>query len=508
MEAGVGEAEALGQGADEVVVGAGLAGWVDDLAADLDVAVAAGLVDVVVLQEHRRGQDDVGVAGGFGHEVFVHDSEQVVTHEAFADAVAVGADGGRVAALDEEGVDLGAAEQGLGVAGEDAGDAAHVEFADGRVAEGGALDKGFVPGVDAAVVPEGAAALVLPFAGDGGEAGDGVHGDGAVAAAGEAVAGADVGAGGGVVEGGEGLDFGDGEAGDGGGPGGRAGGEVGFEGGRVVGVLGHVGAVGVAVAEGAVHGCAGEGGVGAGAKRQVHVGGGGGSGAVGVDDDELGPPLLSGAGDVGHDVDLGGDGVGAPEHVEVGQRHFAGVGADHLAAAGGPPGARDGGADGALAAGPAHGVAEAEDAVAVDQAHGAGGAVDPGGFAAVLVGGGGEASDRAVERFVPGDAGVLAAALGAGAAHGVEDAVGVVHPLGVAGDLVADHPGGVGVIRAAHCANGPLVQHLDVEGAGAGAVVRADGGAGFGHGVGAFVAECARPYPVPPLCVERNVPPG
>ena len=386
-----------------------------------------------------------------------------------------------VAALDEEGVDRRAAGEGVRVVGEDAGDAAHVELADGRVAEVMAFDEGAVPGVDALHAPQGAAAFVAPFAGDGGQAGDGVHGGGAVAAAGEAVAGADVGAGGGVVEGGEGLDLGDGEAGDGGGPGGVAGGEVGFEGGRVVGVLGHVGAVGVAVAEGAVHDGAGEGGVSAGAEGEVHVGSGSAAGAVGVDDDELGAAVLAGAGDVGHDVDLGGDGVGAPEDVEVGDGHLTRVGAADPAAAGGPSGGGDGAADSALAAGPAHGVAEAEDAVAVDEAHGAGGAVGPDGFGAVFGGGAGEGVGDAVERVVPGDLAELGGAFGAGAQEGVEDAAGVVDALGVAGDFVADDAGGVGVVGAADGADRGAVEQLDVERAGAGAVVRADGVAG-GHG--------------------------
>lgn len=45
------------------------------------MAVATALVDVIVFQEHRCGQHDVGVAGGF-EELLVHHREQVFAREA------------------------------------------------------------------------------------------------------------------------------------------------------------------------------------------------------------------------------------------------------------------------------------------------------------------------------------------------------------------------------------------------------------------------------------------
>ena len=62
----------------DLVVGAALARRLDQLGTDLDMGVAAGLVEVVVLHEHRRRQHDVGPARCFGHELFVHADEQVV----------------------------------------------------------------------------------------------------------------------------------------------------------------------------------------------------------------------------------------------------------------------------------------------------------------------------------------------------------------------------------------------------------------------------------------------
>ncbi len=55
-------------------------------------------------------------------------------------------------------------------------------------------------------------------------------------------------------------------------------------------------------------------------------------------------------------------------------------------------------------------------------------------------------------------------------------AVGMMHALGVAGDLGADHAGRVGIIfRAAHAADGVVAENLDFERAGRRAIVRAGG---------------------------------
>ena len=54
----------------------------EQLARDLDPGVAGGLVDVVVLEEHGRRQDDVGHPRGLGQELLVHADEQVVPGEA------------------------------------------------------------------------------------------------------------------------------------------------------------------------------------------------------------------------------------------------------------------------------------------------------------------------------------------------------------------------------------------------------------------------------------------
>ena len=55
-----------------------------------------------------------------------------------------------------------------------------------------------------------------------------------------------------------------------------------------------------------------------------------------------------------------------------------------------------------------------------------------------------------------------------------------MHALGIAGDLGADHARGIGVVgRAAHPADRMVVEDLDLERAGRGAVMRAGGSADF-----------------------------
>lgn len=63
----------------------------------------------------------------------------------------------------------------------------------------------------------------------------------------------------------------------------------------------------------------------------------------------------------------------------------------------------------------------------------------------------------------------------------------MMDPFGIAGDLGADHPRSVAVVpRAAHAADGALVEHVDFQCAGRGAIVRTGGrGDPERHGFGA-----------------------
>ena len=188
VEARMRRAEPLGQRAHDVVVRAALARRLDQLQPERDVLVAAALIDVVVLQEHGRGQDDVGHLGRRRHELLVHDGEQIVARKTLLDEALLGADLHGVLVLNEERADGRTAAQIALIAIQDRADAAHVEHADAVVPEVVPLDQRLVPMIDAAVVVEGAAALVQPRAGHAGDRHGRVHVVGAVALARETVA--------------------------------------------------------------------------------------------------------------------------------------------------------------------------------------------------------------------------------------------------------------------------------------------------------------------------------
>jgi hypothetical protein len=142
-------------------------------------------------------------------------------------------------------------------------------------------------------------------------------------------------------------------------------------------------------------------------------------------------------------------------------------------------------------------------ALALHHAHGAGVAVGQDGLR-VARGDGARRCGDVGQGFVPADGCELAAALGARALEGREDALGVVAALGVAGDLGAQHAIGVRVVGVALHAGGHAVFHRGEQGAGVGAVVRAgaahlaQGSAGgsisWRHGV---MANQARGYALP-----------
>ena len=76
-EAGFGEAHALAELAEEPDVGARLAQRLDGLIGELHMVVAVGALDVGVFEKGGRGENDVGVVGGVGQELLVHDGEEI-----------------------------------------------------------------------------------------------------------------------------------------------------------------------------------------------------------------------------------------------------------------------------------------------------------------------------------------------------------------------------------------------------------------------------------------------
>ncbi len=246
----------------------------------------------------------------------------------------------------------------------------------------------------------------------------------------------------------------------------------------VVGVAGHVGAVGEAVAEQGVHHAAGQRAVGAGADDELHVGLLHRGVVVDVDRHDGGAARLPGLDGVGHDVDLGHDRVGAPQHDAVGALHLARVEPRHAAVAGLVAGPGQGRADGGILVRIALGVAQAVDAVALHEAHRAGVIVGPHAFGAVARLRGEQPLGGAVERLRDADLAELAGALGPGAQQRRRQPVRVVDALGVAGHLGADDAGRVAVVgRAVDAPHAARVEHLDLQRAGRRAIVRAGRGA-------------------------------
>ena len=334
-------------------------------------------VDVVVLQEHGGRQDDVGHRRRLGHHLFVHADEKVLAAEAPLDLRLVRRDRHRVGVLDEHRRHRRTAEQGLRLAAKDRADARLVEEPDRGIADVAPFDERLVEAEDGTVGMEGAAALMLPGAGDRCDALRGMHVDGTVPRAAEAVAEAEEGAPGLADRLGKGLDLGDGKAGDRGGPLRRPVAQVCLELARRVGVFLEIIPVGKSIAEEDVHDRAGEGAVGAGLEadgdiRLLH-----GLVAVDVDDGDLRAALLAGADGMGHHVDLRRDRIGSPDDDEVGASHLARVGAGEPSGAGDEAGPGRAGADRVELAGIAFRVPQPINPVALHEAHGAGIVVGP-----------------------------------------------------------------------------------------------------------------------------------
>ncbi len=263
--------------------------------------------------------------------------------------------------------------------------------------------------------------------------------------------------------------------------------EVHLELARNVGVLLEVVPIGIAVAEEDVHHRAGERGIGAGLEAERDVGLLHGLVAVDVDDRDPRAPLLPRPHRMGHDVDLGRDRIGAPDHDEVGLRHLARVGSGEPAHAGAKTRIGRSGADGVVLTRVAAGVPEAMDAVPLHQPHCAGVVVRPDRLRSVPRHGLGEGLGDEVERIVPADplpavAAPVRIALFAFAAKRMEQAVRVMDALGVTRHLGADHARRVVVgLRPTHPAHGDAVDDLHLEGAGRGAVMRTGGMADLGR---------------------------
>ena len=385
-------------------------------------------------------------------------------------------------------------------AAEDRADTRLIEHAHRGVAHVAPFDHLLVPVIDVLIVVEGAAAFVQPGAGYRGYCACRVHVGGPVARPAEAVAEAEKRALALAREAREGLDGRGRAAGDGGRPMRVARAQMLLELARRIRVAIEIVPVRPAIAEQAMHDRAGQRAVGAGPDQHRQIGLLHGGIHVDVDGDELCAALLAGAHRVLHHVDLGAGGIGAPDHHQVGLRHLARVGSCDPPGTGGKPAEGGIDADARMEAGIFLGVAQAVDAVAHDEAHGACIVIGPDRLRAVALVRALEALGDQIERRVPGDGNELTRSFRAPAQERHGQAIGMVRPLGVAGDLGADHARGVAVVlRATHAADGALVDDLHLERAGGGTIVRTGRGAhadrrGPGannliHGEGIFLSE-------------------
>ena len=120
-------------------------------------------------------------------------------------------------------------------------------------------------------------------------------------------------------------------------------------------------------------------------------------------------------------------------------------------------------------------VREALDPVAHHETHRAGVEVWPHAFGSKFALDRQEIVRDAVERLVPTDRRKLPASLGADAAKRLSEPIRVMDALPIASDLGADDAGRVGLVaRAVDAADALAPDHLDVESANRGAVVRTD----------------------------------
>jgi hypothetical protein len=230
---------------------------------------------------------------------------------------------------------------------------------------------------------------------------------------------------------------------------------MGFQLSRTVGVAVQIRAIGVAVAKQHVHHAASEGAVGAGTQDDPDVSLLHRVVVVDVDRRDPGAPLLPSTRGVGHDVDLGGNRICAPDHHEVGLGHLPRVDARHLAGAGRVAGPGDVGTDRRVEPRVLLDVGEPIDAVPHHQPHRSGVVIGPDRLGSELGFRRIEAGCDLVQRLVPADTDEVTGALGAHAAHRKREAVRMMDTLGIARHLGADDAGRVGLkLRAANASDG------------------------------------------------------
>ena len=86
-------------------VGPGLAGRRQDGPRQLQIVMPVGEVEVGVLEKSGGGQQDVGVIGGIGLDLFEHHGEQILAAQSFEHGVLIGRDRRRIRVVDDQRLD-------------------------------------------------------------------------------------------------------------------------------------------------------------------------------------------------------------------------------------------------------------------------------------------------------------------------------------------------------------------------------------------------------------------
>ena len=229
-----------------------------------------------------------------------------------------------------------------------------------------------------------------------------------------------------------------------------------------------------------MHQAQGQGRVRAGFDHQVPVRAAGGPVAIRIDGHDPGA-VFSRPGEKGPGMEIGRQGVAAPDHDQVGMNGALDIGAGHIPEAGGKTLVRRRAADGSQQFRRPQFVEKCMTAMEIHQAHGAGVGVRQDGFGAELI------DDRLVatrdfpQRPVPGNPLKPPGSLGAGPFQRMQDTQGGGQALRVILHLDTDRSPGERMFRVPGHGNDPAVFHADHQAAGI-RTVMGTYGALFDHG--------------------------
>ena len=103
VETAVLGADPLSQRADHFVIRATFARRCDDARPEVDVLLAAALIEIIVFEEHGGRQHDIGDACSLGHELFMHADEQILAGKAAMHGIQIRCDRHWIGVLDQHG---------------------------------------------------------------------------------------------------------------------------------------------------------------------------------------------------------------------------------------------------------------------------------------------------------------------------------------------------------------------------------------------------------------------